>query len=107
MTSDLGRLLARLTIKELMRVTTGLKKTGVTSRESLIFGLAQFIFIHTLGPDFWAKECLNKFKGQQDFFREKFFIRVIHLSHMFWKLRRCEGFQNFLTKNDRKDFESI
>ncbi|MFM5944931.1 MAG: hypothetical protein ACKO9G_16460, partial [Dolichospermum sp.] len=82
-----------------------LEKIGITLESGLELGLAHSVIINTLGGDFYIKECTS-YGDKQKFFRNKADTRIIHLAHMLWCLRIYSGFQEFLERNRKVDFES-
>ena len=43
---------------------------------------------------------------KQSFFENKNDVRIVHLAEMLWRLKKSAGFQEFLSKNNKNDFES-
>lgn len=68
--------------------------------------LAQTIIINSLGKEFWSRECAT-LGNKQDFFTDKPDVKIIHIAHMLWNLKKSKGFEEFLSKNNLLEFESI
>lgn len=97
--------LHNLTCEEIREVASELEAIGVLD-DSLIYALASFVIINTLGFEFFAKECTT-FRKPQNFFEEKNGVKTIYLAHMLWSLKNSSGFANSLNKNDLLNFESV
>ncbi len=65
--------------------------------------LAHRIIMHSIGTEFWAKECTTK-GDPQDFFKDQTQgqKRVVLLAQHLWDLRNCKNFEHQLSKCRRE-----
>jgi hypothetical protein len=95
--------LHNLTVDVLQECASDLEARGLTSATSL--ALAHTILINTFGGDFWVRN-LTKAASKLPILKDKPHSGAIHLAHMLWLLRDCEGFSDFLDRNRDLDLES-